>query len=85
MLSTLAVDADVDIQPHINGSDNVQSYPQVFLGHCAKVQVEDYLTLSKKLEDHIDFFSNPKELVRSDGDEIWEITFKMIFQCFVYE
>ena len=85
VLSTLAVGADVDIQPHINGSDNVQSYPQVFLGHCAKVQVEDYVALSKKLEDHIDFFSNPKELARGDGDEIWEITFKMIFQCCVYE
>ena len=36
VLSTLGVGADVDIQPHINSSDNVQSYPRVFLGHCAE-------------------------------------------------
>ena len=34
VLSTLRVGADVDIQTHINSSDNVQSYPRVFLSHC---------------------------------------------------
>ena len=34
VLSTLRVGADVEIQPQVNSSDNVQSYPQVFLGHC---------------------------------------------------
>ena len=35
VLSTLRIGADVDIQPQVNISDNVQSYPQVFLGHSA--------------------------------------------------
>ena len=31
VLSTLGVGADVDIQPQVHSSDNVQSYPRVFL------------------------------------------------------
>ena len=71
VLSTPGVDVDVDIQPHINSSDNVQSYPHVFLGHCAEVQAEYYVALSEELKDHT--------------VEIWEIMFKMIFQSCVYE
>ena len=65
VLSTLGVGADVDIQTHINSSDNVQSYTQVFLSHCAESQVEHYVALSEELDDHNDFFSVQKDFVRT--------------------
>ena len=67
VLSTLAVGADVEIQPQVNTRDNVQSYPQVFLGHCAEGQGEHYVALSEELEDHIDFFSVHNNFVRSEA------------------
>ena len=67
VLSTLGVDLDVHIQPHINSSDNVQNYPHAFVGHCAEVQVEYYVTFLEELEDHIDFFPVQKNLLRSEA------------------
>ena len=67
VLSTLGVGAGVDIQPQVNSSDNVQSYPHVFLGHCAEGQGEHYVALSEKLDDHIDFFSVHNNFVRSEA------------------
>ena len=57
VLSTLGLGADVDIQPQIYSSDNVQSYPRVFLGHCAEYEGEHYVALSKEVEDQINFFT----------------------------
>ena len=67
VLSTLGVGTDVDIQPQINSSDNVQSYPQVFLGPCDEGQDEHYAALSEKVEDHIDFFSVHNDFIRSEA------------------
>ena len=67
VLSTLGVDLDVHIQPHINSSDNVQNYPHAFVGHCAEVQVEYYVTFLEELKDHIDFFPVQKNLLRSEA------------------
>ena len=47
VLSTLGVGADVDIQPQVNSSDNVQSYPHVFLGCFADGQGEHYVPFRK--------------------------------------
>ena len=67
ILSTLGVGADVDFQPHTNSSDNVQSYPRVFLGRCAERQGKPYVALSEELEDHISFFSVQNKFVRSEA------------------
>ena len=67
MLSTLGVGADIGIQPQVNSSDNVQSYPQVFLGHCDEGQDEHYVVLLEKLKDHTDFFSVHNNFVRSEA------------------
>ena len=66
VLSALGVGADVDIQPQVNSSDNVQSYPQVLLGHCDEGQDEHYVALLEKLEDHIDLFLVHNNFVRSE-------------------
>ena len=67
ILSTLGVGADVDFQPHTNSSDNVQSYPRVFLGRCAERQGKPYVALSEELKDHISFFSVQNKFVRSEA------------------
>ena len=67
VLSTLGVGEGVDIQPQVNSSGNVQSYQQVFLGHCAEGQGEHYVALSEKLDYHIGFFSVHNNFVRSEA------------------
>ena len=67
VLSTLGIGADDDIQSEVNSSDNVQSYPRIFLGHCAHYQGEHYVALSEELEDPIDFFSVHNNFVRSEA------------------
>ena len=67
VLSTLGVGADVDIQPQVDSSDNVQNYQQVFLGHCAEGQGEHYVALSEELEDHIDFICIHNDFVRCEA------------------
>lgn len=88
VLSTLGLCADIDIQLYINSSDNLQSYPQIFLCHCAEGQGVHYVPPSEELEDHIDKSSEPltnHQIGRNLPDELWQIIFKMTFQSFVYE
>ena len=87
MLSTLGLGADIDIQLYINSSDNVQSYPQIFLCHCAEGQGVHYVPPSEELEDHIDKSSAPPTHYQNGRNlpgELWQIIFKMTFQPFVY-
>lgn len=87
VLSTLGLGADIDIQLYINSSDNVQSYPQIFLCHCAEGQGVHYVPPSEELEDHIDKSSAPPTHYQNGRNlpgELWQIIFKMTFQPFVY-
>lgn len=67
MLSTLGLGADIDIQLYINSSDNVQSYPQIFLCHCAEGQDVHYVPLQKNSKITLTSHQSPWQITRLGG------------------